>query len=253
MPWPLAAAATQPSTPAAQTPDLRRPPARLPRGRGSACWPRIGRPVLFPAVTQRRRVTIVLALNLSMIAGLLIAGLFAHSLSLIAEGGDFLADSAALALGLLAIYLRDRDRNEHATTWVALVNAAWLLVLSLGVVVTAARRLLTGSPEVHGLPVLIVSAVAALVMLAAAFILGADAGREDLHMRSILLDTVADGAAAAVVALVGAILAVAHRWYWLDAAAALLVSAIIAVAAIRLLVDVRRALRSGIAYVPDDD
>lgn len=204
-------------------------------------------------MTQRRRVAIVLALNLSMIAGLVIAGAFANSLSLLAEGGDFLADSAALALGLLAIYLRDHRRSENATTWVALVNGAWLLVLSVAVVVTAGRRLVTGSPEVHGLPVLIVSAIAALVMLTAALILGADAGREDLHMRSILLDTIADGAAAAVVAVVGAVLAIAHRWYWLDAAAAMTVSAVIAVGVIRLLIDVWRALRTGVAYVPADD
>lgn len=195
----------------------------------------------------------MLALNSSMIAGLLVAGLFAHSLSLIAEGGDFLADSLALALGLLAIYLRDRHRNEMATTWVALVNALWLLALSVGVVVSAAQRLVSSSPQVHGLAVLVASAVAALVMLCAALILGADAGSEDLHMRSILLDTIADGAAAAVVAIVGAVLAVAQRWFWLDAAAALLVSALIALAAIRLLLDVARALNTGTAYVPDDD
>ncbi|GAA2503854.1 hypothetical protein GCM10009858_47140 [Terrabacter carboxydivorans] len=205
------------------------------------------------AVTQRRRVTIVLILNMSMIAGLLVAGHFAHSLSLVAEGGDFLADSLALALGLLAIYLRDRHRNEKATTWVALVNALWLLVLSVGVAASAIQRLVSGSPEVHGLPVLVASAIAAAVMLCAALILGADAGREDLHMRSILLDTIADGVAAAVVAIVGAVLAVAQRWFWLDAAAALLVSTLIAVAALRLLRDVVRALRAGIAYVPEDD
>lgn len=204
-------------------------------------------------MTQRRRVALVLALNSSIIAGLLVAGIYAHSLSLIAEGGDLLADSLALALGLLAIYLRDRHRNEMATTWVALVNALWLLALSVGVAVSAAQRLVSGSPEVHGLAVLVASAVAALVMLCAALILGADAGSEDLHMRSILLDTIADGAAAAVVAIVGAVLAVAHRWFWLDAAGAVLVSALIALAAIRLLLDVARALSAGTAYIVDDD
>ncbi|GAA2502277.1 hypothetical protein GCM10009858_45490 [Terrabacter carboxydivorans] len=158
-------------------------------------------------------------------------------------------------MGLLAIYLRDHHRNERATTWVALVNALWLLALSVGVAISAASRLISGSPEVHGLPVLVTSAIAALVMLFAALILGADAGREDLHMRSILLDTIADGAAAAVVAAVGAVLAVVNRWFWLDAAAALLVSALIAFAAVRLLRDVIRALRARTAYFPqvDDD
>ncbi|GAB3568640.1 hypothetical protein GCM10027405_30660 [Arthrobacter alkaliphilus] len=90
-------------------------------------------------------------------------------------------------------------------------------------------------------------------MLVAALILGADAGREDLHMRSILLDTVADGAAAAVVAVVGAVIAITQGLYWLDSAAACLVAALIAVAAVRLLVDVVHVIRTGVAYVPAND
>jgi cobalt-zinc-cadmium efflux system protein len=192
-------------------------------------------------------------LNLAMIAALVIAGLAAHSLALVSEGGDFFADSAALGLGLLAIHLRDRHQNENATTWVALINGLWLLLLSGWVAVAAVLRLVHGSPEVHGLPVLITSAIAALLMFVAAAILGADAGSEDLHMRSILLDTLADGAAAAVVAIVGAVIAIADRWFWLDAVAAALVSVIVAVSAVRLLVDVVTALHSGAPYVPEDD
>ncbi|QGF23093.1 cation diffusion facilitator family transporter [Raineyella fluvialis] len=204
-------------------------------------------------MSQARRVTLVLLLNIAMIGGLVVAGLAAHSLALVSEGGDFFADSAALGLGLLAIYLRDRHKNENATTWVALINGLWLVILSVWVTVAALVRLAHGSPEVHGLPVLITSAIAALVMFSAAAILGADAGSEDLHMRSILLDTLADGAAAAVVAVVGAVIAIAHRWFWLDAAAACLVSVIVAISAVRLLTDVVKALRSGEAYVPDED
>jgi len=204
-------------------------------------------------VSQSRRLSIVLALNAAMIAGLVVAGLLAHSLSLLSEGGDFLADSLALALGLLAIYLRDHHRNERATTWVALINGLWLLILSAGVITAAVRRLITGSPEVHGWPVLVVSAIAAVVMLIAALVIGGDAAEEDLHMRSILLDTIADGAAAGVVAVVGLVIALANHWYWLDAVAACLVSAVIAIAAIRLLVDVVGALRAGTPYEPRDD
>lgn len=203
-------------------------------------------------MSQRRRISVVLLLNLTMIAGLAVVGSATHSLGLLSEAGDFFADSGALALGLIAVYLRDHHRNQRATTWVALVNASWLLGLSVWVVVAAVERLVNGGPVVHGLPVLIVSAVAAFVMLTAALILGADAGSEDLHMRSILLDTIADGAAAAVVALVGGVIALSHRWYWLDSAAGCLVALIIAVAAIRLLIDVAEALRSGAVYPPRD-
>ncbi|KHL05686.1 hypothetical protein LK10_00110 [Sinomonas humi] len=188
-----------------------------------------------------------------MIGALVVAGFASNSLGLLSEGGDFLADSLGLALGLLAIYLRDHHRNEKATTWVALVNGVCLLGVSAAVGTGAIGRLASGTPEVHGLPVLVASGAAALVMLAAALILGTGAGREDLHMRSILLDTVADGAAAAVVAVVGAVIAFTHTLYWLDSAAACLVSVLIVVAAARLLADVTRALRAGTAYVPSDN
>ncbi len=43
-------------------------------------------------------------------------------------------------------------------------------------------------------------------MILAAFILGRDAGSEDVHMRSILLDTIADATAAAGVAVAGGVI-----------------------------------------------
>jgi len=90
-----------------------------------------------------------------MIAALVIAGLAAHSLALVSEGADFFADSAALGLGLLAIHLRDRHRNEKATTWVALINGVWLVMLSAWVAVAAVVRLVHGSRDRHRSPVVL--------------------------------------------------------------------------------------------------
>ena len=42
----------------------------------------------------------------------------------------------------------------------ALVNCGWLLILEILVIGAVAERLLTRTPQVHGLPVLIVSGVA---------------------------------------------------------------------------------------------
>lgn len=55
-----------------------------------------------PQWSQRRRLGCVLALNLAMIVGLVIAGLSAHSLGVLAAAGDFAADSVALILGAVA-------------------------------------------------------------------------------------------------------------------------------------------------------
>jgi cobalt-zinc-cadmium efflux system protein len=199
--------------------------------------------------SQPRRLGCVLALNLVMIAGLVIAGMSAHSLGVLAAAGDFAADSVALILGLVAVTIRDRDGSStglsRATTAVALINGAALLAVSVLVIVEAVRRLLAGASTVQGLPMLIVSVISTVVMLAGALILGLGAGNEDLHMRSVLLDTLADGAAAAAVAVAGGVIALTHRFYWLDAALAAIIAAVIGVAAITLLADGITELRAG--------
>src|SRR5581483_11551003 len=97
---------------------------------------------------------------------------------------------------------------------------------------------------VHGLPVLIVSAISTLVMFAGVLILGTEAGSEDLHMRSVLIDTAADGLAALSVAGVGAVIYFTGGLYWLDSVAAIIIGIIIAIGAVRLLADVVQSLRS---------
>ena len=197
--------------------------------------------------SQRRRLGCVLALNLVMIAGLVIAGLSAHSLGVLAAAGDFAADSVALVLGLVAVTIRDRGdgpRSSRSTTAVALINGAALLAVSVLVIVEAVHRLLAGASIVQGLPMLIISVISTIVMLAGALILGLGAGNEDLHMRSVLLDTLADGAAATAVAVAGGVIALTHRFYWLDPALAAIIAAAIGVAAITLLADGIKELRA---------
>ena len=106
------------------------------------------------------------------------------------------------------------------------------------------RRLVTHTPQIHGLAVLIISAIAMTSMLVAAFILGKDPGKEDLHMQSVMLDTIADATAAAGVALAGAIIYRTGRFYWLDSAVAVLVALAIGSGAVKLLRDVIVKLRS---------
>lgn len=115
-------------------------------------------------------------------------------------------------------------------------------------------RLITGAHRVDGLPVLIVSSIAALLMAGGAFILrGAggddadDRDEHDLSVAAVLLDTVADAAAAASVAAVGAIILATGGWYWLDPAVALTVALVVAHHAIALIRKVLIRLRSAAA------
>ena len=125
----------------------------------------------------------------------------------------------------------------------ALVNAGWLLSLAILVAAGSMRRLVAGAGHVHGLAVLIISSVAALVMLLGAFILRGDGDDTDLNMRAVLLDTAADAAAAAGVAIVGAIIYIAQGAYWLDPLAALAIAAVVGYHAAKLLLEVIESLR----------
>ena len=151
-----------------------------------------------------KQLTVVLLLNLGLVTALVIVGLTAHSLAVLAAGADYLADAAAIGVSLLAIWLAARPPSRtrpggypHATNVAALVNAGWLLVLNILVAAAAVQRLAAGARRVEGLPVLIVSSLAAVVMLAGALVLGDDDGGEDLNIKAVLLDTAADAAAAA--------------------------------------------------------
>ena len=49
-------------------------------------------------VSRPARLTLVLLLNLGLVAGLVIVGLAAHSLAVLAAGADYLADATAIAM-----------------------------------------------------------------------------------------------------------------------------------------------------------
>jgi cobalt-zinc-cadmium efflux system protein len=205
-------------------------------------------------VSKAGRLWSVLLLNLLLVSALVVVGVAANSIAVPAAGVDYVADAAAIGVSLLALRLSGRQGGQRQGRWqptniAALVNAGWLLVVNIGVVVAAIRRLVSGAPEVRGLPVLIVSAVTAVVMLVGALILGADVdepdGGEDLNIKAVLLDTAADAAAAAGVAASGAVIVMTGGWYWLDPAVALVIGAVVGYHAVVLIWRVLRAVRTG--------
>lgn len=210
-------------------------------------------------MSREKRLTVVLLLNLVLVTALVLVGLLAHSLGVLAAGGDYIADAAAIGVSLFAIWLARRPPTAarpggypNATNIAALVNGGWLLALSVLVVLAAVRRLVSGAGRVDGLPVLIVSAVAAVVMLAGAFILKGDPGADDgdggeegdLNMKAVLLDTAADAAAAGGVAISGAVILATGGLYWLDPAVALIIAAVVGYHALSLVKKVIGALKS---------
>jgi cobalt-zinc-cadmium efflux system protein len=206
-------------------------------------------------LSRAARLWIVLSLNIGLVGGLVVVGIGAHSLGVLAEAADYVGDAAAIGVSILAIWLsglpptkRRPHGYQNATAWAALVNGGWLLLLTALVSAAAVHRLVSGTREVHGLPVLIVSSIAAAVMVLGALILAGDEDDGDrggnLNVRAVLLDTAADAATAAAVAITGAIILATNGNYWLDPAVALAVSAVIAYHAVQLLRRVAVVLHS---------
>jgi cobalt-zinc-cadmium efflux system protein len=196
-------------------------------------------------MSRVHRLTVVLVLNLALVGGLVAVGITAHSLGVLAEGGDYLLDAGGAGLALLAIRLSARRAGGQGlgpTGAAAVVNAGWLLLLELIVASASIDRLATRTPQVRGLPVLVASGIAALVMTAGALVLRGDDddGQRDPSTTAVLLDTVADAAAAAGVAAAGAVILAVRGWYWLDPAVALAIAVVVAYHAATL---IRRILR----------
>ncbi len=257
---------------------------------------------------QVGRLRGALAANLALVGALVGVGLRARSIGVFAEGVDYLADAGAIGLSLFAVHLSrpaggrgprpaggrgprpaggrgprpaggrgPAAGNLRAATVAAAVNAGWLLAACFVVVAEAADRLAGGVDEVRGLPVLVVSGVAAVAMTAVALVLGGageDEGGEEcsagsaasrgseasdggnpmvLNLRAVLLDTIADAAGAAGVAVAGGVIYAVHGLYWLDPAVALAIATVVGYHAVRLSVDVRGSLRSPPAPSPPAD
>ncbi|HVB06617.1 MAG TPA: cation transporter [Acidimicrobiales bacterium] len=197
-------------------------------------------------MTRSARLLVALALNLALVGGLAYVGVTAHSLGVLAAGVDYLADAAAIGVAVIAIRLTARFPKANALA--AAVNAGWLFVLSLLVIATGIERLVARTPAVHGLPVLVMSALAAVVMIGAVLVLGVDFDGDDdsdegLSHKAVLLDTAADAASALGVATAGAVILATGGFDWLDPAVALAIAAVVDWHAYALLREARSSLR----------
>ena len=67
-------------------------------------------------MSKAARLGLVLLLNLLLVAALVIVGVAAHSLGVLAAGVDYLADAAAIGVSLLAIWLACEPLRQPVAT-----------------------------------------------------------------------------------------------------------------------------------------
>ena len=193
---------------------------------------------------DRRPLLGALALIVAFLIGEVVVGLVVGSLALLADAGHMLTDAGALGLALVAMRLAARPATGAYTYGLkrveilsAQVNGLTLAVLVVVFVVEGVRRL-ADPPDVPGGAVAVVAAVGIVVNLAAATLV-ARADRRSLNIAGAYWHIVTD--LFAFIATLAAGLVIRWTgWDRADAVAALLVAALMAVAAYRLLRDSSR-------------
>jgi cobalt-zinc-cadmium efflux system protein len=175
-----------------------------------------------------RAFAIGVTLNLIIVAAELIAGYFANSLSLIADGAHNFTDVIGLLLAWGGAWLAGRQPTvrytygfRRASILAALGNAALLMVATGGILIEAWHRFENPEPMATGT----VMAVAALgiVVNGATALMFMSGRKQDLNIRGAFLHMVGD-AGISLGVVVGALLVSFTSWLWLDPAISVVIA-----------------------------
>ena len=180
-------------------------------------------------VVLRNSFLIISAFMLIEVAG----GFATNSLALLSDAGHMLSDAAALGLSLFAFKFGERKGNLQKTfgyrrieILAATINAVTLIVIAVFIVIEAARRL-QNPPEVATAGMLAISTLGlAINIVVALYMLRGGDVRENVNMRGAYLHVLGD-TAGSVGAIAAALAMMCFGWGWADAAASLLVAALI--------------------------
>ncbi|MEO6627234.1 MAG: cation diffusion facilitator family transporter [Aquihabitans sp.] len=152
------------------------------------------------------------------------AGLLTNSLALLSDAGHMLTDVIGLGMALAAIQLATRHAQRNDTgqntfglyrleILAAFVNALLLFGVAIYVLIEAARRI-TDTPEVLGVPMLIVATLGLVINLIA-FALLRQGATESLNVEGAYLEVLAD-AVGSVGVIIAAVLLEVFGWAWVD-------------------------------------
>lgn len=181
---------------------------------------------------QRKVLVIVIVLNVALVISLMITGIIGDSSGLLANAIDNASDIAVYVISLFAIGRPHRFKRIAAT-----VSGIMLLLLTLGVLVEAIRRFLTGAEPI-GLTMMIMAVIAGFINLVCVKLL-ASLDEKDVNLRAAETFSVNDFVSNGGVLLAG-ILVLWTGQQWPDLLVTIGVAAIVAKGGFEILRDARQ-------------
>jgi cobalt-zinc-cadmium efflux system protein len=178
-----------------------------------------------------------------------VAGVFSHSLALLADAGHILTDVVALGLAWFAVVQARRPADAQRTygyhrvgILAAMANGATLILIVVAVAFEAARRFANPEPVNGGL---VVAAALVAVGVNTFIALRLRGNQRNLNVRAALLHVMGDLAASVGVIVAGLVILLTG-WLYADPIVSLGITALIAVSAIRIVLDTMNVLLEGV-------
>ena len=192
-----------------------------------------------------------IVLNLFFVVIEAVVGLVIHSLSLLSDAGHNLADVASLGLSLFAFRMMKVKSNtvytygyKKTTVLVALLNGGILLISIGAILYESVHRLILPEP-LPGKTISIVAAIGIAINTITAMLFFRDRER-DLNIKGAFLHLMSDAAVSAAL-VIGGIIIIYTKWYWIDPLLGILVAVMIVFSTWGLL---RDSLRLSLDAVP---
>jgi cobalt-zinc-cadmium efflux system protein len=186
-----------------------------------------------------RRMRLVLAINLAMLALGVAGGVAFDSLALLADAGHVLTDAGAIGLALFASWMASRPAGPQRTfgfrrgeIFAALANGITLVAVSVFVFIEAASRL-SDPPAVAGGGVLAVGTLSLAGNAASTWLLmGGD--RSNVNLEGVLRHSAAD-ALGSLGVIVAGLLVITTGWDQADPIVSIAIGVLILIGSWRLL------------------
>lgn len=181
------------------------------------------------------------------------AGIWSHSLSLLADAEHILSDVAALSVALVAAWLsqslsqRKIFGRYRLEVLAALINGISLAVVAGWIIQEALVRLQSPSTEILGVPML-TTALIGLAINSFNVLCLHRCNHDDLNFRGALLHLLAD-IASSVGAVLAAIAVIWLNWTWADGVISLIVAVLIATFAAYLVIQSVQCLRGQVTDI----
>jgi cobalt-zinc-cadmium efflux system protein len=203
------------------------------------------------------RLVLTLVLAASYMLAEVVGGLLTNSLALLADAGHMLADVAALALSLVALWIAERPPSPRRTygyyraeILAALANGATLIGIALTIVVEAFQRL-REPPQVLGGPMLAIAIGGLAVNLIGLAVLSGGK-QSSLNIRGAWLHVLTD-ALGSVGAIAAAAIIWTLGWNWIDPVFSIAIGALVIYSAWALVKESVAVLMESVPHGMDVD